>query len=454
MPFLYKYTRPLKKLTLISSLLYTSNFEALLLLWFLAAKLHFFILNHLLLHIPEAQEQMSSDDEREEMELDLSSPDVVTKYKSAAEIINKALQLVISQCKPKAKIVDICEKGDSFIREQTGNMYKNVKKKIERGVAFPTCISVNNTVGHFSPLASDETVMEEGDILKIDMGCHIDGFIAVVAHTHVLQEGPVTGRAADVIAAANTAAEVALRLVRPGKKNKDVTEAIQKVAAAYDCKIVEGVLSHQLKQFVIDGNKVILSVSNPETRVDDAEFEENEIYAIDIVTSTGEGKPKLLDEKQTTIYKRAVDKNYHLKMKASRFIFSEISQKFPILPFTARALEEKRARLGLVECVNHDLLQPFPVLHEKPGDYVAHIKFTVLLMPNGSDRITSHALQELQPTKTIDNPEIKAWLALGTKTKKKGGGKKKKGKKGDNKPDNSTEAEAMDLTRNEGASQE
>lgn len=51
-----------------------------------------------------------------------------------------------------------------------------------------------------------------------DMGCHIDGFIAVVAHTFVLQEGPVTGRAADAIAAANTAAEVALRLVRPGKK--------------------------------------------------------------------------------------------------------------------------------------------------------------------------------------------------------------------------------------------
>ena len=146
-------------------------------------------------------------------------------------------------------------------------------------------------------------------------------------------------------------------------QNKDVTEAIQKVAAAYDCKIVEGVLSHQLKQFVIDGNKVILSVSNPDTRVDDAEFEENEVYAVDIFTSTGEGKvilkrpyfivanfvllyaqiyvvlilqPKLLDEKTTTIYKRAVDKNYHLKMKSSRFIFSEINQKFPIMPFSAR----------------------------------------------------------------------------------------------------------------------
>jgi curved DNA binding protein len=383
---------------------------------------------------------MSDDEREEEKELDLTSSEVVTKYKSAAEIVNKALQLAISQCKPKAKIVDICEKSDSYIVEETGKTYKNVKKKIERGVAFPTCISVNNTVGHFSPLASDETLLEEGDVVKIDMGCHIDGFIALVAHTHVIQEGPVTGRAADVIAAANTAAEVALRLVRPGKKNKDVTEAIQKVASAYDCKIVEGVLSHQLKQFVIDGNKVVLSVPNPDTRVDDAEFEENEVYAVDIVASTGEGKPKLLDEKQTTVYKRAVDRNYHLKMKASRFIFSEISQKFPIMPFSARALEEKRARLGLVECVNHDLLQPYPVLHEKPGDLVAHIKFTVLLMPNGSDRITSHILQELQPTKTVDDPEIKAWLALGIK-KKKGGGKKKKGKKVE-----SGDAEPMDVS--------
>ncbi|KAG2380286.1 ERBB-3 BINDING PROTEIN 1 [Vigna angularis] len=93
--------------------------------------------------------------------------------------------------------------------------------KIEKGVACPTCISVNNVVCHFSPLDNDESV------LKVD-GCffgwcgdratHIDGFISSVAHTHVLQEGPITGRAEDVIAAANTAAEVALRLVRPGKK--------------------------------------------------------------------------------------------------------------------------------------------------------------------------------------------------------------------------------------------
>ncbi|XP_068644748.1 ERBB-3 BINDING PROTEIN 1-like [Aristolochia californica] len=179
--------------------------------------------------------------------------------------------------------------------------------------------------------------------------------------------------------------------------------------------------THQLKQFVIDGNKVILSVSNPETRVDDAEFEEHEVSAVDIVTNTGDGKPKLLDEKLTTIYKRAIDKNYQLKMKSSRFIFSEISPKFPMMPFTARVLEEKRAQLGLVECVNHDPLQPHPVLHEKPGHFAAHIKFTILLLPNESQGITSHSLQELQPTKSVqDDTEINAWLAFSTKTKKKG----------------------------------
>ncbi len=51
------------------------------------------------------------------------------------------------------------------------------------------------------------------------MGAHIDGFIAVVAHTFVIGasvEKPVTGRKADAVLAANDCAEIALRLVKPG----------------------------------------------------------------------------------------------------------------------------------------------------------------------------------------------------------------------------------------------
>ena len=136
-----------------------------------------------------------------------------------------------------------------------------------------------------------------------DLGVHIDGFIATAAHTLQVPGGTtgegqsesatITGRAADVVAAAQTALEAALRLIRPGKRISDVPETLRKVVEAYDCNLVEGVMSHQMKQFVIDANKCVLNRPSPEHKVEDGEFEENEVYAIDIVVSTGDGKPKV-----------------------------------------------------------------------------------------------------------------------------------------------------------------
>jgi methionine aminopeptidase len=74
---------------------------------------------------------------------------------------------VVAECKPGVKVVDLCDKGDALIRDQTALMFKNSKKKIEKGIAFPTCVSVNNTVCHFSPLAGDETILATNDIVKM-----------------------------------------------------------------------------------------------------------------------------------------------------------------------------------------------------------------------------------------------------------------------------------------------
>lgn len=126
-----------------------------------------------------------------------------------------------------------------------------------------------------------------------------------------------------------------------------------------------------MRQHVIDGQKCILNRSSPDQKVEDATFEENEVYAIDIVVSSGEGNSKVRDEKQTTVFKRELDVEYQLKLKASRTIFSEVIRKFPTMPFTIRDLENKQTRLGLNECVNHGLLQPYPVLWEKQGEVVA-----------------------------------------------------------------------------------
>ena len=100
------------------------------------------------------------------------------------------------------------------------------------------------------------------------------------------------------------------------------------------------------------------------------------------------------------MYKRIAGEGYKLKLNASRKAFGEIIKKYPSLPFTLRNLVNN-ARMGLPECVNHDLLQPYPVLHEKPNTLVAQFKATVLLLPNGSDRVTSAPIQELKSEKKV-----------------------------------------------------
>ena len=76
---------------------------------------------------------------------------------------------------------------------------------------------------------------------------------------------------------------------------------LQKIVESYGCSLVEGVFSHEMKQYVIDGNKCILNKPTPEAKVAEDTFEENEVYAVDIVVSTGEGKARLMDEKETTV---------------------------------------------------------------------------------------------------------------------------------------------------------
>ncbi|NWU44745.1 PA2G4 protein, partial [Hylia prasina] len=96
------------------------------------------------------------------------------------------LRAVVEAANPGASVLCLCEKGDAMIMEETGKIFKK-EKEMKKGIAFPTSISVNNCVCHFSPLKSDlDYILKDGDLVKIDLGVHVDGFIANVAHTFVL----------------------------------------------------------------------------------------------------------------------------------------------------------------------------------------------------------------------------------------------------------------------------
>lgn len=373
------------------------------------------------------------------------TPSTIDKYKSAAEIANRVLAAVVQEAVPGKKIVDLCAFGDKAIADQTASIYN--KEKIEKGIAFPTCVSVNNCAGHFSPLLNDTAVIAEGDLVKVDLGVHIDGYVAVVAHSLLATSAPATaptsGRKADVICAAHFAAECVHRLIKPGKKNTEVTETIAKVAEVYHTQPVEGVLSHQTKRFVIDGNNVIMNKAALDQKVEEFEFEENQVYAVDVVMSTGDGKVKEV-ETRTTVFKRAVEQQYLLKTKAARQVLNEVNTKFPTFPFSLRGLEdEKTARLGIVECVRHDLMHPYPTLFEKPGEFVAQFKFTVLVLPSGTMRLTAGpGLPFVASEYKIEDAALVSLLAQGTKRSKKS---KKKSKSKAAKPAAESEAAPMEV---------
>ena len=94
-----------------------------------------------------------------------------------------------------------------------------------------------------------------------------------------------------------------------------------------------------------------------------------------------------------------------LKMKTSRELLSQVTKGHSVMPFHLNYLEDpKKARMGVVECVNHEVLQSYPVFCEKEGTLVAQFKFTVLMMPNGPLKITGQNIYNLcSQTMTLQN---------------------------------------------------
>jgi len=138
---------------------------------------------------------------------------------------------------------------------------------------------------------------------------------------------------------------------------------------------------------VIDGKKrIVLNPSEAQKREFEAvTFAEGEVWGIDILVSSGEdGKVRessswarlcslnasdsdfpqaRLEESRTTIYQKDSTITYQLKMKTSRAVFSEVQKKAGAFPFNIRVLEdEKKARLGLQEAVQHGLVKPYEVM--------------------------------------------------------------------------------------------
>jgi curved DNA binding protein len=354
----------------------------------------------------EEEEEIEDEEQEEEDEVgeDFSKdPRAMTYLADAGKIADQALDELISKCKVGASIHELCVQSDAKIAELLTKVY--TKKKFIKGVAFPTSISLNEVAGHFSAtgdIGDDQheyKSLSEGDLVKLDLGVQINGFAAVLAHTIVVSEkgDVVTGRKADVILAAYNALQAGLRQFYEKKfTNNQVTKTVKDVVSSYKATPVEGVLSHRMKRDIIDGTEVIINNQTVEQRVEERQFDYGDVFGFDVIVSSGEGKPRETGIK-TSIFKRALETTYKLKTESARKLLSVVEQNFHTFPFSFNSFDNEEAirmknpiqnlkstaKMGLVECLSHELLHPYPVLAEKKGEFVAQFKWTVAVRKEG-----------------------------------------------------------------------
>ena len=272
--------------------------------------------------------------EHPEQEQTLSSPGVIDKFQAAGKIAQQVLAELIEKCQPGADIHELCTFGNKRINEECAKVYFN--KKMDKGVAFPVSISPNDICGHFA--------LNAGDLVKIDLGVHIDGFPVSLAHTIIV------GATSDELklktaTAAFHALQSAVKQLVPGKSNTDATKIIAEACNLFKVQPLEGVLSHEVKRYILDGNTVIINKETVDQKVDAHEFKVNDVFAVDVIVSGNETEGKSKEsELRTTIFKRNIDANYDLKTKNGRQFLSEVKNRFADFCFSLNDFEDELVR--------------------------------------------------------------------------------------------------------------
>jgi len=271
---------------------------------------------------------------------------------------------------------------------------------------------------------------------------HIDGYISVCAETVIVKHKKIEEvevpsyivkelskeleliydeRINDVLHAVYYGSELALRFMRTGMRNTEVTSALEKVASFFHCSSVRGILSHSMERFEMDGDKIILSKFEEEQMIDEFIFTPYQAYAIDIVMSTGNGIFREGSER-TNIFKRDPKVQYKVKSNSSKKILNEIKEKFFNFPFNIRNTEDiKITKVGLVELTKHNLVKGYPVITEIEGEYVAQSKFTVLVLPQSTIRLTRTMEKPTTNSKynIESDPDLQKMLQMSIKKKRR-----------------------------------
>ena len=208
------------------------------------------------------------------------------KYQQAGQIAAKALAFTCQLVKPKQPLLDIAESGEQRIRELGGQP------------AFPINISVGHHAAHHTPSYEDRQFIPERALVKVDLGVHVEGYIADTAQT-VIVDG--TAKMELLEEAAKAGLQAAIDEVKAGIRVWDVSNAISRAIRRMGVNTIENLTGHSIERFNLHAGISVPSVAKTSERVRSPRLKEHMIIAIEPFT-TYSSTPNVVDVGKGQIY--------------------------------------------------------------------------------------------------------------------------------------------------------
>ncbi len=300
---------------------------------------------------------------------------MIESYEKAGKILSEVREDAVKLIKNDLPIIDLVEFVESEI----------VKRGA--GISFPCNVSVNEITAHYTSPLNDKNKMVTGDLVKLDLGTEINGYIADSAIT-VMVPGDdledVVGEDKlavnyDIQEASAAALDAAISTVRAGVEIGKIGKAIEEAIHAYNLRPIANLTGHSLEQWNLHAGISIPNINNNDSK----KLKEGQAIAIEPFATDGVGYVD--DTPHAYIY--SFMKNKPFRLKHAQKVIDYVEKNYHDLPFSGRWLCEEfnpnRVNASIRKLGQSMAIYPYPALKEKSGAWVSQKEHTVIVEPEG-----------------------------------------------------------------------
>jgi methionyl aminopeptidase len=291
-------------------------------------------------------------------------------YQKAGKIASEVRETARNTNYIGIRLIDICDTLEKKIKVLGGLP------------AFPVNVSLNDIAAHYTAEPFDATEVKDGDVLKIDIGVQIDGYIADTAVT-VCYDAKYDPQ----VRASEAALAEAVRYATANARVNEIGKVIESTISKFGFKPIQNLSGHSLEQYTIHAGK---SIPNIRTIGPSFGLSENQAYAIEPFVTTKNGHGVVFEGKKRNIF--AIRSRKPSKDKQADIVLEAIWNKYKTLPFAARWLMDSYEATEVQRSINILIakknIHAYPILVETQGQIVTQSEHTIIPKIDHVDIIT------------------------------------------------------------------